>query len=317
MDLVVNDLSLHGQFADLESFRSAIARVMKMRQIARRFSRALHCHRNMANAQVTRELSMLQAVQSLRMDEKRSLMQWLTQQGPFWEDTRLHDPDHYLTCRSDIVTDTAVGEAAFCCLQQIERRVVSLSPSAWEFSPIPVSLIPTSADEVKVDVHNHWQPEELEIALQAAPTPLGSWEELANTVGTRCPGLTFWPGSFDPLRGRPFSEGAAQRLLVLLNTLHRLSTCFGADGKRTPEGQQLYQDHFVSDKAWFSDSSDTEKREFEGELTFRHPTRRGEVLFCTWHGKVKTPQLRIHFSWPVRANEPIHVVYVGPKITKR
>ena len=34
MDLIVNDLSLHGQFADSHAFRDSIARVMLIRQIA-------------------------------------------------------------------------------------------------------------------------------------------------------------------------------------------------------------------------------------------------------------------------------------------
>jgi hypothetical protein len=42
-----------------------------------------------------------------------------------------------------------------------------------------------------------------------------------------------------------------------------------------------------------------------------------EKIFCTWHGKVKTPQYRIHFSWPISAVAPLYVVYIGPKITKR
>ena len=42
-----------------------------------------------------------------------------------------------------------------------------------------------------------------------------------------------------------------------------------------------------------------------------------KTLFCPWHGKVQTPQLRVHFSYPIRANEPLYIVYVGPKLTKR
>ena len=51
-------------------------------------------------------------------------------------------------------------------------------------------------------------------------------------------------------------------------------------------------------------------------MTFKHPTDASKTLFCPWHGKVQTPQLRVHFSWPVRADEPLYIVYVGPKITK-
>ena len=41
-------------------------------------------------------------------------------------------------------------------------------------------------------------------------------------------------------------------------------------------------------------------------------------LFCPWHGKVSTRTLRIHFSpGQIRASDPLYVVYVGPKLTKR
>ena len=117
--------------------------------------------------------------------------------------------------------------------------------------------------------------------------------------------------------GHPFVPSAAERIRVLLHTLDRFKGCFNEQGQRNDEGHALYANHFSVQKGWFSDSSDAEKNEFHAELTFPHPQRPGETLFCPWHGKVKTPQIRIHFSWPVRANEPLYVVYVGPKRTKR
>ncbi len=75
--------------------------------------------------------------------------------------------------------------------------------------------------------------------------------------------------------------------------------------------------YITGGKAWFSDSSDAEKQEFEHDMTFKQPAAEGEMLFCTGHGKVKAPQIRLYFSWPVRANEPVYVVYFGPKLTKR
>lgn len=123
--------------------------------------------------------------------------------------------------------------------------------------------------------------------------------------------------AFVPLRGHPFVHGAAERIQILHDTLNRFRGCFDDNGNRTPEGNRIYTDHFTGEKGWFSDSSATEKTEFESELTFAHPSEPGEYLFCSWHGKVKTPQFRIHFSWPVSASTPLYIVYVGPKITKR
>ena len=89
-----------------------------------------------------------------------------------------------------------------------------------------------------------------------------------------------------------------------------------AKGERTAEGHEIYQRHFAGQRAWFSDSSDTEKRDFQNDLTFL--LNDGTSLLCSWHGKVNYHiPLRIHFSWPVTAVDPLYIVYVGPKLTLR
>lgn len=317
MELLFNDLSINGQFSDIPSFRHAIGRVMSMRNIARQFGHELHCHRNVAHAQVTRDFTMPQAIQGFGREERRAVMQWLTQLGPFWEDVRTHSPDDYLDCNGEVVTETALGEAAFSCLRGSDRRLVSLTPSSWEFSPIFVSWIRAEGDSSDINVANHLTVDDLETVLRSAPLPITSWGQLELVLKPRCPHLVFSADSFEPLRGHPFVRGAAHRIIELLDTLDKFKCCFDAHGQRTPEGHRLYRDHFTGDKAWFSDSSAAEMQVFRTELTFRHPDADSESLFCTWHGKVKTPQIRIHFSWPVRADVPLYVVYVGPKITRR
>jgi len=317
MALLFNDLSIHGQFADISSFRHSIGCLMSMRNLARQFGRELHCHRNVAQAQVTRNLTMPQAIQQLEQNERRAIMQWLTQHGPFWEDGCKHSSDDYLECNGEVVTDTALGEAAFSCLHGTDGRLISLTPSAWIFSPISVFWKRTTCHDFDVAVTNHWTITDLEVALRSAPDTITSWEQLARISKQRFPHLVFCEAVFEPLRGHPFVSGAAQRIIELLHTLDKFKRCFDEHGQRTLEGQRLYQDHFTGEKAWFSDSSDTEKHTFRTELTFQHPDADGKLLFCPWHGKVKSPQIRVHFNWPVRFDEPLYVVYVGPKVTKR
>ena len=153
--------------------------------------------------------------------------------------------------------------------------------------------------------------------MRNAPAPLGSWEDLRRVSILRCTGLTFGDACFDPLVGVPFAKSAAERILVLLNILDQRARAFDASGRRTSEGQRLHKDYFTGDNALFTDSSDTEKRSFRNQLTFPHPTDIGKTLLCTWHGKVRHMNLRLHYSWSERAGEPVHIVYVGPKITRR
>jgi len=316
VELLVNDLSIAGQFADLVTFQGAIDRVMAMRVIAKQFGHELYCHKNIARAQVTQNLSMPQAIQAFERNKQQAIMQWLTRHGPFWEESRLHSPDDYLECNGEIVTETAVGEAAFCSHHGVQRHLISMTPSSWEFSPITVDWV--SDGKIRsFAVINYWEEAELKSSLRAASAPISSWKQLEEVVRKRFTDLTFSIDSFELLYGHPFVPSASRQILTLLETLNRFKHCFDEDGVRTEEGDQIYQNHFTGNEAWFTDSSSSEKNEFNTKLTFKHPELDGKILFCSWHGKVNTPKIRIHFSWPVRSDEPLYVVYVGPKITKR
>ena len=317
MELLLNDLSVHGQFSDAVAFRVSLATVLAMRRIASNFGRELYAHRNLVNCRATPELSVFEALQALpRRDEKRAFLQWLTRQGPFWEDDIHHGPDDYLDCRGEIVTETALGEAAYCALFGTDRRLVSFAPSSWEYSPVAVRMVTDVA--VGIEVPNYWQPPSLESALQQAEPPIGSWDELERASKTRFQRLAFSPDCYRHLDGQPFAPGVAERIISRLEILNRLVGAVDDVGKRTPEGDRLLQNHFMGDGAWFSDSSDTEKRVFKQELTFRHPEQPGMELFCPWHGKINNPPYRIHFDWPPkRPGEPLCVVYIGLKITRR
>jgi len=271
----------------------------------------------MCHAQVTNTQGMPQAVQFLSPSQKSALMQWITKHGPYWEDDRVHGPDDYLECNDHIVTDSAIGEVAFRCLNGGDHRLVSLIPSSWECSSLVVWWRVGDGDDHNVEICNYITSDVLESDLRSTPSRIETWGQLALVSQERFPHLTFALNAFEPFQGHPFVPGAAQRIIERLAVLERLKCCYDESGMRTAEGHRLYQDHFTGEKAWFTDSSEDEKNDFHSELTFKHPEKEGETLFCAWHGKVKTPQLRIHFSWPLANDIPLYIVYVGPKITKR
>jgi len=322
MKLLFNELSIDGQFTDLESFRLAVDKIMSIRRLARRYGRELQCHQSIAQRKVTHDLFMQQAVNRALSQAKRSaFLQWLTRHGPFWGDERMHGDDDYMVLARDdtLVTESAVGEAAYRLFHDIACGVVSMEHPAWVYSPVAVNWHRNEMPQ-SIDVGNYWNSVQVETALQDAPAPpLNSWEDLESMAKACCPNLAFSSGAFMPLheQGVPFNESAANQLLQRLTVLRDLKNSSDAAGEYTPQGHEIIQTHFMGDNAWFSDSSDTEKSKFRKELSFRHPKPDGGVLFCTWHGKVKYCQLRIHFSWPVHANRETHVVYVGPKITRK
>ena len=313
MDLLVNDLSIHGQFPDISSFRESVGRIMTLRRVARNFGREVYSHRDIVNSRINAAVTLFDALQTFSQDEKRALLGWLTRRGPFWEDAAEHSRDHWLECGDEIVTETAVGEAAYCAVIGIDRRLVSFAPSAWEYSPVVAKM--RNEDAIDVTVANYWQTATLEAALQSAQPKPESWGDLATAATARFQLLTFAADCFEYLNGHPFDPGVADRILSRLHVLNRLMDLVDDAGQRTIEGHRLYQDHFTGGRAWFSDSSDTEKNEQGNKLTFRHPGLPGRTLFCSWHGKINTPPYRIHFAWPEQTGDSLYVAYIGWHIT--
>ena len=320
MELLANERSIHEQFHDIASFRDALARLMSMRDAARRFGLEMYCHHRLLAASPMPDTPMQQAVGRLSdRNERRGAMTWLTRAGPFWDDVRRHGVDDWLECRGDIVTDTAVGEAAFRTLHGIECGLVSVTPSDWDFSPVEVvwRREAEKLEDRRANVDNWRDVGALEDGLREAAPPIRSWGALRRASVNRFGNLTFVADCFEPLDGVPFAKSSADRLHVLLDILNRLAGAFDAAGMRTTEGHRIHRDYFTGDNALFSDSSDSEKRKFREEMTFPHPDSPGKSLFCTWHGKVRHLNLRLHYSWSGSAGEQVYVAYVGPKITKR
>ena len=318
MDLILNDLSIHKQFANVDEFRDAIRRVHRMREIARRFSRELHCHRETVNRMVNPTASVHRQIQSaFTREEKRSLMTWLTKQGPFWNEVPRHDPGEWFECDGNVVTETALAEAAYSSMTGIDHGVVSLTPSAYEYTPISILWVHDELSQTNVDVSNFWESHRLETALRDAEPPIESWRQLEWVSRNRFERLTFDRDCFNDLEGRPFNVAASKAIVGRLEVLERLVGLLDDAGRETPAFRKLFELNFLGEKARFSDSSDTEKSQFRTQLTFRHPSLPRESLFCPMHGKVNQLLLRIHFSWPIRADRNLFVVYVGRKITTR
>ena len=318
MDLLANDLSVHEQFHDSESFLAAMKRLWAVRRVAEKFDRKVSCHVGWSTAYPIPGVSMQHAIARLRnRDLRHAMLLWMTRDGPFWDVNPLHNQDDYLECDGDVVTANAIGEAAVRCLSNLECGLVSLCPSAWVHTPIEVTLRHTNEAlrNPSVKLENWWDAETLEKDLAEKRSPVLSWNDLQEEAVRRFTNLYFGSECFRPLQGVPFAKASAERLVVRFNILNELSHELNEDGSWTNEGHRLYTEFFTGDTAPFSDSSITEKQTRGDRMTFPHPEKSGETLICSWHGKVRHQTLRFHFSWPPVVGEPIYVVYVGRHLT--
>lgn len=322
MEILVNDLSIHEQFDDINSFRVALTKLMKLRKVTKDFGLELYCRRDILTAKPLPDKNLQQTVGKLTCEsERRSVMTWLSRSGgPYWDDLRQHSGDDWLECDGEIVTDSAIGESAFRVLNGVDCGLTSFYPSKWAFTPVNVTWCQNEQERNNrnVALSNWWDARTLENSLRNISPPINTWNELRSVSVNRFQNLTFSEDCFTPLKGTPFSKSAAQRFIVLLGVIDSLVEDLDKTGTRTADGHRLYQTHFTGrENALFSDSSDSEVRDQRERLNFPHPDNPGQKLFCPWHGKVRHLTLRLHFSWPIKLGVPTYIVYAGPKLTKK
>ena len=234
MELLLNDLAFHGQFQDVGALKIALDQFMEMRALARTFDSEMYVPSEIAIRRVNEKMSLLEAVHELPKDERRATLAWFNKRGPFWEDVAEHGPDHWLECCGEIVTGTAVGEAAYCVTVGIDRRLISVKPSDWTYSPVTVDTVPCIHGAIRV--LNYWDTEDLQHALQCNSAPATKWEDMEREARTKFQRLTLSRDCFGYLKGHPFDPGAAKRILSRLDVLDQLMGSVDDSGRRTPEG---------------------------------------------------------------------------------
>ena len=321
MDLILNDRSIHEQFHDLTDLQRAFKQLNEMRRVARNYQRDIKCSQVIYQRKPRPDVELYSATHQIPDHNlKRAILSWLTRNdGLFWEEDQVHSKDDRLECKDrSIVTGTCVGEAAFRVLHGRDCGLITVCPSNWTCNPVEVTWKrgEEGINETVASIKNWWSPQELDDDLARMRPPIGSWRELAEFSRSRFDRLIFFEDSFVPLFNLPFNKSASVKIQKLLSVLNSLARAYDEDGSRNDEGNRIYDDYFTGGKAWFSDSSNSEKRKFRKDLKFSDRNLQIRSLSCTWHGKINyTIPIRMHFSWPIQAGKPLYIAYIGPKKT--
>jgi hypothetical protein len=316
--LYFNELSLHGQFASSAALETALRQVLALRQMAMDAGLGLHVKRFVPQRLSIGKQELRAGLRTINRELQRAVSLWLDRDGPFWEDSDRHSDNAWFECGAEIITESGLAEAADRRLRGVDAATAGLHPSDWQTTPLPVVFDDGKGGRINIAVPNHVEAKTMAPWLAVLEKAPDSWSGVRDWALRRCRRLYLADNVMESLSGHPFMPGAAERVQELLLVLNRLASLVELEGGGlTQEGVSLLQTHFVGEKAWFSDSSDGEKSGFREELTFPHPTRTGEKVFATWHGKVKIGQLRIHYVHEFRSSGPVYVVYIGPKITRR
>lgn len=310
----VNDLSLNGHYSSPSEFLTELNQLMRLRQTMPALNKGLYCSRNLHTYPVSRDSDFRQAVQS--SSNKRLVLEWITKRGPFWDDNRETNADDYFEYKSQDITDLGLGEAARCQLARKQAISFSFSDAGFDYSPIVIDHGLPEARIGAVPIKNIWDFDSLRDSVLDSEPPPVNWKQMLELAKAKFDKLLFPIDCIDKLKAEPFSESIVDRIFVLLGVLQEFIHSLDEDGNYSDRNHEMIRQYFSGDKAWFSDESATNKSVFKEDLTFSSDEQTSEKVFCPWHGKIKTPQYRIHFEWPVKQRTRLRIFYIGPKITK-
>jgi hypothetical protein len=316
----LNDLSLWSQFATVDDFQRAFVGLLALRTRSGLVRGSLFISAVIGMRPVVGELTLIEAVyKSTEPLFRQSILQWFTKQGPFLDEERQVIEEDYFSFQTHDVTDHGLGEAA-------RRMLVGQAAGVFSFvggkidctvDPLDVQQGLDEAPMGTVAVPNVWEVDRLEARTVAALAPPLSWGELVDQCRAKYQKLILSGDIVNILHGEPFSAYVCERTFALLDVLEEYMAARLPNGERSPRSHEIVQTHFTGDKAWFSDESDANKHYYRDEMTFPDPSDPTKSVFAPWHGKIKTPQYRIHMEWPVPPHvDRIKVFYIGPKITK-
>ena len=314
MEILFNERSLNKDINSQEELHEQIKSVMIARQSLLNNDKHIHCNRNLINYKLANDEIIINYIMRFEKTDKIDVLTWLTKTGPFWDDGQLHLSEDSYFYLSENVSGSSLAEAAACLYCDEERHTFSLK--SGEYNDEFINVTWKSDDTIiEFSIENHTSVETLIHKIRPSIKDIESWNQLEKLARSEFENLEFTKECFLPLNKLPFYKAASTSIMAKLDVLNTLKSSFEISGEFNPQGQELYQQHFTGDKAWFSDSSESERRDFKTEMSFKINEK--ETRSCTWHGKVKTPQIRIHFSDPIENEKPLYVAYIGEKITKR
>ncbi len=318
MSCLINDLSLARQYSCDADFLKDVAELLRLRQQLAIIHDNLYCSRNLGNASVTAQRTFAQIAMAADKNLQQQILLWINRKGPFWDEQRSFHANDYFELGGIDVTDLGVGEAA-------RRTLLGSNSSTWSFpkggfdtSPLSVQHGLSQAPLGQIELPNFWQIQQLKQGILATLPRPNNWQEVLLAVKARFPNLVFSDEILLRLQPEPFSEYVTERIFELLGVLQAFLEARHPDGSYSERNNELIAQHFSGGKAWFTDESASNKRNCKSVLTWTDPENAALKIFAPWHGKIKTPQFRIHFSpWPLSPQDKkLKVLYIGPKLTK-
>ena len=316
MDFFFNELSIHNQFQSQDDFLAAVIQFRGYREAVTGAGFRFYIHRRILERPVFGQNFRKGIQKFCNRQQVQTLMNWLSKSGVFLPDDACAAPDDRFLChrseesgrRNDDVTGSALAECAFRMSLGENGCAISLEQSEYHWSPLKIFFLQSDAPTEEIFIENDYSLILLRQRLDGLLPPIASWPVLLERIN-QLPKVSIEAGVEDILLKNPFTANVAKGLYECATALSEMATA-----ETLGQFNELFAKYATGEKARFSDSSASEKRDFKFALTF---TVDGRERLCPYHGKVKMQQYRMHLVERPAFGRPARIVYIGPKLTRR
>lgn len=314
---IVNDLSIYKGFSNHDDLVDSLEILIKTLNSNRNIKSNFYITNTFSNISVDDKYNVSNVIFKLEKTNRKILiLNWLDRSRLFWNDQRTHNNNDYFEHNDIDVTDQGLGECSRRVL--IDNHVTSFS-FGKNFCQSIITIKQGLPEEILaiIDVNNIWDINKItEISRQERGAPR-SWNDAIDFMKHDYSTLNLSEKLIEQISIQPFNIGICNRFFELCKALDEIIRSRESDNSFTELTYELVAKYFHGDKAWFTDESDDDKRDFENDLKFYPPNSNVKKKY-TFHGKIKIEQIRIYIEWPLKPeHKTIDIVYFGPKITKK
>lgn len=319
MRLFLNELSVEKSELSISDIAEAVSDFLSERAKNCDVYRSVYISKYFSNKNVDVK-SFTEAVQCLGRDKRILFYEWM-QRGPFMEGVDSPLEDNLFYYGEFDVTELGLGFAGR--QNKCGLRAGTFSPFSHTNSEFCIPNIQVLQGFIEepieyFDIENVFELDDLRKFFELKIETIERWDDLEEYSKKNFENLLFEKSCFSPAQQTPFSNNLRDRVIEILSILNSMMEEMQHDGSLSVDGLKLKQKYFVGGNALFSDESDNNKVKFRRDMTFDDPEILGKKIICFWHGKIQTPQFRVHFLWPVeKPFETMKIVYIGPKISKK
>lgn len=317
----LNEVSFTGQFSSKESFIDYLRSILKLRRQNPAVKDGLFCSKHLPELKVSGDFTLRDAVIAQRdRDLKIQVLEWLDKKGPFIDDIRQHVENDDFEIFDKIVTDFGVGESARQKILGNYSALYSLETTEHDMAneQLVVNQIMEDLTVVPHEIANFWDLDTLTLNVESRKRPPSSWNEMLEYITEKYSKLSLSNELIEHLSPHPFSSVICKHVLFYMSVLDNLVGSRNDRGEYTELSQSILNDYFLGDGAKITNESSSNKKDYKDKMTFKDPRNNQVDIFSTWHAKISSCYFRIHFEFPLKAeNKTMAICYIGPKLTKK